>query len=224
MNLQQRIAELMAETGWSVGDIAEIAGVSSSAVSQWKDGPTRSIKLEPATALAQKSGLSALWLATGKGSRRPLVPPTDDLALQPEFAGVPRSARQIPIVGTAKLGSDGFYEEMSPVVGGGDGFIEMASQDPNAYGLRVRGQSMFPAIRDGWFVLVEPNGHIRSGEYVLVRLRDGRRMVKELLVQRAGSIEVISVNGGERLTFDFPDIESVHSVAAVVSPSKWHPA
>jgi len=222
MNLQERIAEVMAETGWQVGQIAEIAGISSSAVSQWKDGPTQSIKIEPASKLAQRCNFSAMWLATGKGPKRPAVPPGDDI-LEPEFAGRPRAYKHIPIIGTAKLGTDGFYEELSPYEGGGDGFIEMATQDPQAYGLRVRGQSMFPSIRDGWFVLIEPNGQLRTGEYVLIKLKDGRKMVKELLFNRSSSIEVMSVNGGERMTFDFPDIESTHAVAAVVPPSKWNP-
>lgn len=220
--LQERISELMESTGWKVGDMAEIAGVSSSAVTQWKDGPTQSVKLEPATRLAAKCGFSALWIATGKGPKRPAVPAGDGI-LEPEFAGAPKPPKPVPVVGTAKLGADGFYEELSPVVGAGDGHIEIATDDPNAYGLRVRGQSMFPAIRDGWYVLVEPHGTPAIGEYVLLKLRDGRKMVKELLNSRAGSYEVISVNGGERVTFHSSEIDSVQAVGAVVSPSKWRP-
>lgn len=53
--LQDRIARLMSETGMSVGEIARIAGVTSSAVTQWKDGPTKSLKTAPATKLAAAS-------------------------------------------------------------------------------------------------------------------------------------------------------------------------
>lgn len=225
--LQERMAELMAESKWSIGEIAKIADVSSSAVSQWVNGQTASIKLEPAIRLERESGFSALWLANGKGAKKPALPAAPaghaDDVLEPEFAGRSRASRRIPIVGTAKLGDDGFYEELSHIVGGGDGHIEIATDDPNAYGLRVRGQSMFPAIRDGWYVLVEPNGEPRVGEYVLVKLVNGKKMVKELLNRRAGSYEVMSVNGGARMTFDVMDIDSVQAVGAVVSPSKWKP-
>lgn len=129
----------------------------------------------------------------------------------------------VPVVGTAKLGEDGYYEEISSIPGAGDGHIEIALDDPNAYGLRVRGQSMFPAIRDGWFVLVKPNSTPREGEFVLLKLRDGRKMVKEFLFRRADSVEVMSVNGGERLTFELADLEGMHAVGAVVSPSQWRP-
>lgn len=221
--LEERMAELMAESGWTVGEIAEIAKVSSSAVSQWINGQTLTIKLEPAILLERESGYSALWLANGKGPKKPLnpLPPADND--DPEYAGKPRISRNIPIVGTAKLGDNGFYEEISTIPGAGDGHIEIATEDPNAFGLRVRGQSMFPAIRDGWYVLVEPNGEPRVGEYVLLKLNNGKKMVKELLNRRPGSYEVMSVNGGERMTFDVMDIESVQAVGAVVSPSKWRP-
>ncbi|MGF6214389.1 S24 family peptidase [Comamonas sp. 4034] len=73
--LQERIAEIMSATGMSVGEIANAAGVSSSAVTQWKDGPTKSIKIAPATKLAKAIELrlgspryEALWIATGEGA------------------------------------------------------------------------------------------------------------------------------------------------------------
>ncbi|MET3915956.1 phage repressor protein C with HTH and peptisase S24 domain [Variovorax sp. OAS795] len=218
--LQERMQELVRETGWTVGEISGKAGVSHSAVSQWLSGETQSLKIEPAVLLERYTGFSALWLAKGKGQKKVDAPGSHDDA---EFAGRARQARFVPVVGTAKMGDDGYYEEISSVVGAGDGHIEIATEDPNAYGLRVRGQSMFPAIRDGWYVLVEPNGTPQTGEYVLLKLRDGRKMVKELLVRRTTSIEVLSVNTQERLTFDTAEIDAIHAVAAVVSSSKWRP-
>ena len=219
--LQERMQELVSETGWTVGEISAKAGVSHSAVSQWLSGDTQSLKIEPAVLLERFTGFSALWLAKGKGQKRVDVSSLADSS--PEFAGRARHSRLIPVVGTAKMGDDGYYEEISAMLGAGDGHIEIATEDPNAYGLRVRGQSMFPAIRDGWYVLVEPNGQLQTGEYVLLKLRDGRKMVKELLVRRPSSIEVLSVNTQERLTFDISEVEAVHAIGAVVTPSKWRP-
>lgn len=142
---------------------------------------------------------------------------------QPEFAGTISSARRVPIVGTARMGEEGFYDEISSIPGAGDGHIDIATADANAYGLRVRGNSMAPAIRDGWYVLIEPNASPTEGEYVLVKLRDGRKMVKEFLYRRADSIELLSVNGQQRLTIYNDEMDSLQPVAAVVSPSKWKP-
>lgn len=74
MDLQDRMAELMRHTGWTVADMARIAKVTSSAVSQWcghGDGKrSKSIgKIEAAMRLSEKSGFSALWLAKGSGPK-----------------------------------------------------------------------------------------------------------------------------------------------------------
>jgi phage repressor protein C with HTH and peptisase S24 domain len=142
---------------------------------------------------------------------------------QPEYAGKAAQARRVAIVGTAKMGDNGFYEEISSIPGAGDGYIEAASSDPAAYGLRVRGNSMAPAIRDGWYVLVEPHASLAEGEYVLVKLHGGQKMVKEFLYRREKSVELLSVNGQQRLTIYNEEIESIQAVAAIVPPSKWKP-
>jgi phage repressor protein C with HTH and peptisase S24 domain len=149
----------------------------------------------------------------------PRYPLKDDP--QPEYAGPVPPTRQVPVVGTAKLGENGWYDELSTVVGEGDGYVEVSTQDQNAYALTVRGDSMHPAIRDGWVVVVEPNNSVAAGEYVVIGLTDGRKMVKELLYERRDSVAVISVNGGERLTLDRGDIAFLHPVAAVFPPSRW---
>lgn len=141
----------------------------------------------------------------------------------PEYAGRPRMPRRVPVVGTAKLGDDGFFEEFSAIAGAGDGHIEIATEDPNAYCLRVRGMSMHPAIRDGWYVLIEPNGTPKEGEYILLRFTNGKKMVKELLFQRPDSIQVMSVNGEDRFPVELKELEDFQAVGAVVSPSKWRP-
>lgn len=142
----------------------------------------------------------------------------------PIYAGLPaKKQRKIPIVGTAKMGEDGFYEEISTIAGAGDGHIDFYSDDMYAYGLKVRGNSMSPAIRDGWYVIVEPQGTPSEGEYVLVKLKSGAKMVKEFLYRRPDTIELMSVNGGVRMTIDLLDLEDLQAVSAVVPPSKWKP-
>lgn len=68
--LQERIAELMQATGLTVGEMAEIAGVTSPAVSQWVSGPTKTLKTGPATKLADRTGFRAQWIANGEGPKR----------------------------------------------------------------------------------------------------------------------------------------------------------
>ena len=72
--LQDRMLELMTATGWTVGEIARIAGVTSAAVSQWVGNGTgkqsKSIgNAEAALRLEKASGFSWIWLAQGKGQK-----------------------------------------------------------------------------------------------------------------------------------------------------------
>lgn len=128
--------------------------------------------------------------------------------------------RKVPVVGSASLGLDGFWSELEYPVGHGDGFMEHFSSDANAYALRVRGDSMFPAIRDGNIVVVEPNTPPVVGEFVMVQLHDGRSTVKEFLWHKGGVYAFQAVNGQARLTLDESQVSKVHFVGAILPGSK----
>lgn len=141
---------------------------------------------------------------------------------QVESVGALSYIRRVPVTGTARLRADGCYEE-TRAMGGMDGFVVLQTPDVTAHALRVRGDQMAPAIRDGWFVVVSPRTTPAVGEYVSVALCDGTKMVRELLYQRADSIAVMEVNGQVRQTIPTEDIESIHAIAAVIPPSQWQP-
>jgi phage repressor protein C with HTH and peptisase S24 domain len=213
----ERFKQGLARPGKDRAGAARAMGVSIQAVGQIVNGKTKAATAENNAAAAAYFGCDPSWLASGRGS--PLW--ADD---ETEYAGRPRTLRPVPIVGTAKLGSDGFFEELQHPTGHGDGWVDGYSADPNAYALRVKGDSMHPAIRHGSIVVVEPNGRCVPGEYVAIGLVDGRKMVKELVIERADEVVVESVNGNQRLTIERAQIRQMHSIAAVVSASKWRPA
>jgi phage repressor protein C with HTH and peptisase S24 domain len=143
---------------------------------------------------------------------------------QVEQVGALSYIRRVPVTGTARLRADGCYEEIN-AMGGMDGFVPSQTlDDTTAHALRVRGDQMAPAIRDGWFVVVSPNSTPAVGEYVAVELRDGSKMIRELLYQRADSVSVMEVNGQVRQTIPAEEIISIQAIAAVVPPSQWRSA
>jgi len=125
--------------------------------------------------------------------------------------------RHIKIVGTAQMGTQGYWYAIE----NGDGYVEFPSRDPGAYALRLKGNSMAPAIKNGWVAVVEPNGQLIPGEYVMVRLLDGESMVKELLYANDVEVSLASVNDAyDRRTIPVEQIEHIHYVGAVCPPSK----
>jgi phage repressor protein C with HTH and peptisase S24 domain len=146
----------------------------------------------------------------------------ESVSSQAEIAGRVTYSRRVPVTGTARLRDDGCFEEIE-TMGGTDGFVVLQTPDGWAHALRIRGDQMAPAIRDGWFVVVSPGSTPAVGEYVAVVLRNGQRMVRELLYQRADSVAVMEVNGQARQTIPIEEIERIHAVAAVIPPSQWRP-
>lgn len=211
--LQERIAEIMAAANLTVGQIAELTGVSSSAVTQWKDGPTKTIKASPATKLAAKTGYSAIWISTGEGAKR-LAPQHSSISSEVGDRIELREMRKIPVVGEVKGGDDGYLEELEYPVGHGEGFVLYPTNDPNAYAVRVRGDSMHPRYRAGEFVIVEPNIEAQEGDDVVVACTNGKKMLKQLNWRRDGEIQLLSINNGYGpLTVYEHEIQAIQLVA-----------
>lgn len=125
-----------------------------------------------------------------------------------------KGMRQIPVVGEVKGGDDGFLEEFQYPVGHGEGHVEYPSTDPNAYALRVRGDSMHPRYRAGEFVIVEPNIEAQEGDDVVVACANGKKMLKQLNWRRQGEIQLLSINNGYGpLTLMDAEIQSIQLVA-----------
>lgn len=131
-------------------------------------------------------------------------------------------ASRVPIIGTAQLAADGSWQGLGHSAGAGDGYLDVPSADQNAYAVKVTGDSMFPRIRSGEYVLCEPNHPYGPGDEVLVETADGRTMVREFLYARDGIVTLHSVNDGQgRLTLRTDEITKIHFVAAIVKYSRW---
>lgn len=209
-------------------------GVTQATFTNWR---SRGVSQAGILQASARLGVSAHWLATGEGDMRQTGTNTQGETTGQQLSGVTfvnnlTSAggvgrpRLVHVVGTARLGENGFYEEISCMTGAGDGMVEAYSEDPAAYALKVRGDSMYPAIRDGWFVIVEPATMATPGDFVLLKLATGERMVKELIMQRHDGITVVSVNGDTRKSYALDELDphfGMQAVSAIVSPRKWLP-
>lgn len=123
----------------------------------------------------------------------------------------------VPVVGEILGGANGYSHEIDYPTGHGEGFVVYPTRDKNAYALRVKGDSMRPRIKPGEYIVVLPNHQLIPGEEVIVRLKDGRSMVKVLGVRRGGTVELISINETDYrpITVDETEIEKIHYVAAI---------
>ncbi|MFL9901501.1 helix-turn-helix transcriptional regulator [Paraburkholderia fungorum] len=217
--LPERIQIVLGETGIEQAELARVAGVSKGAVNQWLSGGIKSMNYEYAAEIQKKFGYRIDWLVKGRGEKK-----LADVGHRNEFDPISLPERQhIPVVGMAQLGNDGFWAEIEYPVGHGDGYLEFPSKE-KAYGLRCKGDSMMPRIRDGEFVVVEPDHAIEPGDEVLVKSTDGRVMIKIYLYSRDGRKHFNSVNQDHAaIAIEEEKIELLHYVAAIVKASMWRP-
>nr|WP_308530157.1 S24 family peptidase [uncultured Serratia sp.] len=123
---------------------------------------------------------------------------------------------RVPVMGSAQLGSEGHWVALD----NGDGFVNWPSQDPEAFALRCKGDSMKPRIKDGEYVVVEPNHGYLPGDEVLLVTRDEQVMIKTFLYQRDGAVLVMSVNEEHPpLRFPISDVVRIQYVAGIAKPS-----
>lgn len=214
MNINDRIIARARELKLKQVDIVRAVGCSKGTVNQWFKGDTAP-NGENLLKTAKALGVSPEWLQTGKEAIKPLKV---DYEHNADFVGVAKSFRPVPVVGTAKLGDDGDYslEQVDSNV-----VLDAPTSDPNACALRVVGDSMHPAIRHGWYVVIEPSIDPRHGLYVAVETHSGKRMVKELLSMDSDVVRLESVNPKHgRTTLDAKEVKTVQAVTMIVQASK----
>lgn len=125
-----------------------------------------------------------------------------------------KQARDVPVVGTTQGGPpDREWSELGHAVGHGDQYLEVATADPNAYGLQVVGDSMSPRIMAGEWIVVEPNTEPYPGDEVVVKTTEGEVMVKTLAARHGDTVILSSVNEAfKRITKHVSEIEFIHYV------------
>ena len=103
--------------------------------------------------------------------------------------------RNIPLIGFAQAGSQGFFDDAGyPAGGSWDEVPFPGFSDPHAYALEISGDSMAPVFRDGDIVIISPEANIRRGDRVVAKTREGEVLAKILLRQTASRIELQSLN------------------------------
>jgi phage repressor protein C with HTH and peptisase S24 domain len=115
-----------------------------------------------------------------------------------EFAGLVAGSggggRTIPIVGLARAGADGFFDESGFPVGADDTVRFPDTGLDRVYALEITGDSMEPLYRNGDVVIVQPGGAVRRGDRIVVRTKAGEVTAKELGRRTDASVELVSLN------------------------------
>jgi len=214
-----------------VGTAAQLAALASTApayLSQIKNkaldsktGRPKGMGDDLARKIEAALGVGPGWMDTphpehwGEATVPNLLTPTARLANEVEDAPAisSRALKRIPLVGRVQAGADGLlhiddYPPEHP-----EGFMLWWANCPEAYALRIRGESMSPRYLPGEFVGVDPCAEVMPSDEVILLLKDGRRMIKRLLWLRDGQACFESVNKDHpNIILDLEDIDQLHLV------------
>ncbi len=226
MDQNQRISRAIQLSGKRKREIADECGVAPSAITQWTNGETKALKAENVFALAKATGFRAEWIANGSGPER-----EDDasgalhaLASNTSDKWTPVKIGSVQVLGEALLSQEGYFEDLGHPDALSMGFLNIYSSDPDAYGLRVVGNSMNPRIKNNEFILVEPNKDYVAGDEVLIKTTKGRAMIKEFIYLRDGQYRFDSVNADcEPIFFQEDEVVDVQYVGAIVKSYRFIP-
>lgn len=123
--------------------------------------------------------------------------------------GSPPRLKQIPLLGFAKAGKGGFFDDSGFPSGNGWEEIDVPGvTDASAYGLEITGDSMMPVYREGDIIVISPAATIRKGDRVVVRTANGEVMAKIMQRQTARTLELASFNlAHDTKTLDMKDVD-----------------
>ncbi|MCR3964368.1 helix-turn-helix domain-containing protein [Aeromonas veronii] len=155
----ERIRELRKKHGLTQQKLGELIGVKKSSISQWENDE-HSPSGDNLAQLSKVFGVSAHWLATGKGSPE---------LLNVEPAVIPQGNR-VPILSYVQAGN---WREMCEQATTFDGNVEYVSAGgeigPYGFGLWLRGDSMLPQFKEGDLIIVDPDESPQPGDYVVAK-------------------------------------------------------
>jgi phage repressor protein C with HTH and peptisase S24 domain len=178
---------LAARSGLSASGLAKRAGLDPTTFNKSKRRTPSGRARWPSTESVAKA-----LAATGASVDQfvALIAETDHPA-GPAVAGPPA----VPLLGFAQAGTGGYFDDGGfPVRTGWDEVPFPGVADEHAYALKISGDSMLPAYRDGDIIIVSPAAPVRPSDRVVVRTRGGEVMVKELKQRTAKMVELRSLN------------------------------
>lgn len=169
MELAKIIKAKRLQYGMTMKQLADRVGVAEATVSRWESGYTEKMKIDTAGKVADALHLSPLMFLGYDVSEEETV--------------------KIPIVGRVVAGSPILAEENI------EGMVEISKKQDvgTVFGLRVRGKSMEPNIRENDLLIVRQQSDVESGDIAIVMINGDEATVKQVKKSKDG-ITLIGFN------------------------------
>ncbi len=117
-----------------------------------------------------------------------------------------------PVVGEAHCHADESFEERRYAQGEG-GYLRQVSTQSHAYALKIKGDPLRPRYHPGEYIVVAADDVPQPTQDVVIRLKDGRALIKNFVGIFDDEVEFASINSGEKTTIPLAEIASIQPIA-----------
>jgi|GEM_PF-7099846 len=76
----------------------------------------------------------------------------------------------------------------------------------------MRGNAMYPAIREGWLLLIDWEDDLQLNDYVRVEKTDGDVLIRELVAHSGDAVELARFDGGTARILERIRAEDIKSI------------
>lgn len=168
----KRLKECREENHYTLEEIGNKIGVHKSTILRWENGETGKIKNPILKELAELYNVNIVWLM-GYDVPKKAINSTNKI-----------ETIKIPIVGRVAAGCPILAEE--EIIDTVEIPKEWLKDGYNYFGLRVKGDSMFPRILDGDYVIVRQQNEINSGNIGIILINGDEAVVKQVYITDSG--------------------------------------
>jgi repressor LexA len=207
----ERVREARDNKGLDQATLSDKIGVVTRTLQRWEKGEQVPDGVS-ITRIAKATNVQPTWLLTGEGEMYPTPSRPENVYPLPSSMRRKTKLVDLPLISAVPAGKVATMFHPDFV----DNYVTVDDvKDPQAFALKVKGNSMAPRIEDGDIVVVSPQLEPRNGDICVVRVNEEDTLKK---VKFEGSyIHLIPLNTEfEPLTVKRKDVNFVWKVVKLI--------
>ena len=165
-SIGERLREARENKAMDQTTLADKAGVVARTLQRWEKGEQVPDGVS-ITRLAKATGVQASWLLTGEGDMYAVPSRPENMYILPGSSRRRNRLVDLPLISAVPAGKVAtlFHPDYA------EDYVTVDDiKDPQAFALKVKGNSMATRIEDGDVVVVSPQQEPRSGDVCVVRV------------------------------------------------------
>ncbi len=206
-----RVREARENKEFDQATLAEKVGIATRTLQRWEKGDQIPDGIS-ITKIAKTTNVHPHWLLTGEGEMYPTPSRPPNVFPLPMANSKREKLVDLPLISSVPAGKVATMFHPDYV----DEYVTVDDvKDPQAFALKVKGNSMSPRIEDGDVVVVSPSAETHNGDIAVVRV-DGEDTLKKVKFE-GNYVHLIPLNPDfEPVTVKKKDVNFVWKVVKLI--------